>query len=262
MSYLTYMFEFDQSHLWMIILIIASLTIRRLAGLADFFCQGFSPVLIVRFLGATTTVCNSDVKIYVTKDFRVFLCNTSDNDLRMSPGELFGFGLGSFSEKLAGQNPTSNCYNSKFPPWFVPILQDHMMSMIVPGVARSSGKDCVAWLLGTDADMVVCAGNDGKKALPLAEARFDPVSLKDSSDTSFHDQCLFLKVVCGAARDSGIMEVQVCDYDLTQAVQVHSHLFVFCLVLSSASLSPNLWGGHRGSCLGRLMELRETFATR
>ena len=119
------------------------------------------------------------------------MCNTSDNDLRMSPGELFGFGLGSFSEKLAGQNSTSNCYNSKFPPWFVPILQDHMMSMIVPGVARSSGKDCVAWLLGTDADMVVCAGNDGKKALPLAEARFDPVSLKDSSDTSFHDQCLF-----------------------------------------------------------------------
>ena len=101
----------------------------------------------------------------------------------MSPGELFGFGLGSFSEKLAGQNSTSKY--SKFPPWFVPILQDHMMSMIVPGVARSSGKDCVAWLLGTDADMVVCAATDGKKVLPLAEAGFDPVRLKDSSDTSF-----------------------------------------------------------------------------
>ena len=48
------------------------------------------------------------------------------------------------------------------------------ISLSVPGVARSSGKDSVAWLLNTDADMVVCAGADGKKVMPLAEAGFDP----------------------------------------------------------------------------------------
>ena len=37
-------------------------------------------------------------------------------------------------------------------------------------------------------------------------------------------------MVCGAARDSGIMEIQVTDYDLAQAVQVHSR---FCVLLGS-----------------------------
>eukprot|EP00435_Cladocopium_sp_Y103_P039215 s301_g10.t1 len=82
------------------------------------------------FSGAATTACNSDVKIYVTKDFKFFLCNTSGNDLRFSLGELFGFGLGSFAEKLAG--------------------------------LRSLGFK-IERLLGTDADMVASAGNDGKK---------------------------------------------------------------------------------------------------
>ena len=68
----------------------------------------------MRFLGATTTACNSDVKIYVTKDFKVFLCNTSDNDLRMPPGELFGFGLGSFAEKLAGPNYSADVDMQQF----------------------------------------------------------------------------------------------------------------------------------------------------
>eukprot|EP00435_Cladocopium_sp_Y103_P058688 s1514_g20.t1 len=114
----------------------------------------------IRSLGATTTACNSDVKIYVTKDFKFFLGNTSGNDLRFSPGELLGFGLGSFAEKLAGLRSS---------PPRIPRLYD-VNGM--PGVGRSSGKDCIAWLLGTDADMVACAGNDGKKVLPLAEAGF------------------------------------------------------------------------------------------
>ena len=71
------------------------------------------------------------------------------------------------------------------------------MSINVTGVAKSSGKECVAWLLGTDADIVVCTGTDGKKATPLAEARFltqlqAVYFFPPSHNLDYHYRCLFL----------------------------------------------------------------------
>lgn len=39
----------------------------------------------------------------VTKDLELWLENHSDTDLELNAGELFGYGLGSFSEQPLGQ---------------------------------------------------------------------------------------------------------------------------------------------------------------
>lgn len=39
----------------------------------------------------------------VTKDLEAFLENTSDQDVQLQAGELFGFGLGSYTETPLGR---------------------------------------------------------------------------------------------------------------------------------------------------------------
>ena len=45
----------------------------------------------------------SKVVICVTKEYELFLENTTDTDVTIGPGELFGFGLGTFQETPLGQ---------------------------------------------------------------------------------------------------------------------------------------------------------------
>ena len=46
---------------------------------------------------------HSSVKMAVSKTLEVYLHNTSDTDLELTAGELFGFGLGSFAEAALGR---------------------------------------------------------------------------------------------------------------------------------------------------------------
>ena len=47
--------------------------------------------------------CASDLKILIQKDGTIWLVNTSDKVMDIKPGELFGFGLGSFTESITSQ---------------------------------------------------------------------------------------------------------------------------------------------------------------
>ena len=42
------------------------------------------------------------LKVALTKSYDLYLVNTGDTDLEVRCGELFGFGLGSWTEKLSG----------------------------------------------------------------------------------------------------------------------------------------------------------------
>eukprot|EP00435_Cladocopium_sp_Y103_P039161 s3000_g10.t1 len=53
-----------------------------------------------RLLASSPAVGNSKVKVQVTQNMELYLTNESNEDLAVGPMELFGFGLGSFSEQL------------------------------------------------------------------------------------------------------------------------------------------------------------------
>ena len=70
----------------------------------------------VRLLACGASVCNPHVKIHISKSYDLYLVNESDSDVHLPPSELFGFGLGSFSEKMAvtvGASPP-DCF-----PWLL-----------------------------------------------------------------------------------------------------------------------------------------------
>lgn len=57
----------------------------------------------VRVIGIAVCPLHSSVKMAVSKTLEVYLHNTSDTDLELTAGELFGFGLGSFAEAALGR---------------------------------------------------------------------------------------------------------------------------------------------------------------
>ena len=56
----------------------------------------------VRFLGAGMAKGLDEVKVYVSKDFSIWLCNCSDKDMEVGPQELFGFNTGVYKDALGG----------------------------------------------------------------------------------------------------------------------------------------------------------------
>ena len=56
----------------------------------------------LRFLAAGITTSNSNVKMYMTKDFKFYLANLSEDDLALSSCELAGFNVGSFTVMVTG----------------------------------------------------------------------------------------------------------------------------------------------------------------
>lgn len=81
---------------------------------------------------------NNQVKVYVTQDFKVYLVNEGASPLALEPGEIFGFGLGGFGERLARTVIGAN--------------------------------DCLGWLVRSDSQMLVTTKEDngGKQAINLA----------------------------------------------------------------------------------------------
>lgn len=57
-----------------------------------------------RFWARGPSLLKPEVMVYVTKTWRVFLVNSTEKDITLKAGELFGFNVGSFSEKPAGQD--------------------------------------------------------------------------------------------------------------------------------------------------------------
>ena len=57
----------------------------------------------LRLKGSCVSATHSDVHCYCTKDGKLYIVNTTDQPIDLAPCELFGYGPGSFDEKLAGQ---------------------------------------------------------------------------------------------------------------------------------------------------------------
>lgn len=57
--------------------------------------------IVLRLHACGASACHPEVKVRITKNFDLFLVNESSADLQLAPCEIFGFGLGQFSEKLS-----------------------------------------------------------------------------------------------------------------------------------------------------------------
>ena len=58
--------------------------------------------LTFRMLSIGKATCNSDIKVYITKQYRMFLFNSGNSEIKFEASELFGFNVGSWQEKLSG----------------------------------------------------------------------------------------------------------------------------------------------------------------
>ena len=75
-------------------LVFVALCLWRLRAVID----------LPRFWARGPSLLKPEVMVYVTKTWRVFLVNSTEKDITLKAGELFGFNVGSFSEKPAGQD--------------------------------------------------------------------------------------------------------------------------------------------------------------
>lgn len=57
----------------------------------------------VRLIGSSTPPICDKLKTCVTKDFSVWLLNSSDTEITVEAGELFGYNTGTFTEKPVGK---------------------------------------------------------------------------------------------------------------------------------------------------------------
>lgn len=60
-------------------------------------------VVTLRFMGRGTSIVNDKIHVCITKDpVKVYLLNTSDEEVSLNAGELMGFGPGSFKAVTPG----------------------------------------------------------------------------------------------------------------------------------------------------------------
>lgn len=105
----------------------------------NFTDDGIAPFeQLTELLASGPAVGNSKVKVQITQGMELYLTNETSEDLAVGPIELFGFGLGSFSEQLTRDAKHNN--------------------------------QAVHFLLRTDGDLVVYQGDDqrDKKVFNLA----------------------------------------------------------------------------------------------
>eukprot|EP00438_Fugacium_kawagutii_P010637 Skav234435 [mRNA] locus=scaffold3409:116777:120527:- [translate_table: standard] len=132
----------------------------------------------IMILAAGLAMSMPKVKIYITKDYKMFVANLDGEDLALSSCELFGYGLGSWSVQLAG--PVSDC------------------------VARMSTKQSFPWHLGGDADAIVAVDGNQKKVLTLAEMICETAQKHGLMEFACHDYNLVQQTkafVCGSQAD-------------------------------------------------------------
>ena len=102
-----------------------------------------------------TCPLHTSVKMVVSKSLELYLHNTSTMDLQLTAGELFGFGLGSFTESPLGRTRNEIVF--------------FFMSLMAGGVARSNAAEAWPWIIDKDSQLVVHVGAEGKKLLTVAE---------------------------------------------------------------------------------------------
>lgn len=93
----------------------------------------------VRLLACGASVCSPHLKIRISKSHDLYLVNEGDTDLHLPPSELFGFGLGGFSEGLAVQ-------------------------------VGGSPPDCFPWLLKNDTTTLIFQSETGGRKKPMSLA--------------------------------------------------------------------------------------------
>lgn len=67
------------------------------------FLSSFDTIGRLRLLATGATVLHSELKVVLQKDFTLWLVNMSNQPLSLGPGELFGFGLGGYVERVSSQ---------------------------------------------------------------------------------------------------------------------------------------------------------------
>ena len=90
----------------------------------------------VRLLATGGCVGQQNVKVMIGKNHELYLTNVSDTDIAIGPAEIFGFNLGSFTERITAE-------------------------------ARSA-TDGILWRMKTDGEILIAESPDGKKPLPLS----------------------------------------------------------------------------------------------
>ena len=147
-------------------------------------------------------MCNSDIKVYITKQYRMFLVNSGNSEIKLEAAELFGFNTGSWQEKLSGAGYILYCEASFCGEGFhvlnVGGYVHHVVLYVPPcaGLAKSSLKDVFPWLLTADSDLVVSISDDRTKSIKTIAG-----------------------LVCHAAQRMGIMDVSLQDYDMASKTQ-------------------------------------------
>ena len=114
----------------------------------------------MRLLATGATVLHSDLKVVLQKDYTLWLVNMSDQPLSLGAGELFGFGLGSYVERVSSQ-------------------------------ARLA-KDCLVFFLKADSDLIIYQEGAGseKKAVAVANCIFQQAQDHGCMDVSVIDHRL------------------------------------------------------------------------
>ena len=135
-----------------------------------------------------------ELKVYVCKDFSIWLCNCSDQDMEVGPQELFGFNTGVYKDALGGR---ALAWTHDVPkPRLLAKLMFSLFFIVsiftTAGVARTPQLDNLPWIVPKDTYLV------GWKA----DEKVTPTSVAN--------------LICVAAQRHGIMEVSICDHDVVQ----------------------------------------------
>ncbi|CAK9107673.1 unnamed protein product, partial [Durusdinium trenchii] len=116
---------------------------------------------------------HNQLRVCIAKDLTIWLLNEGDAPLEVESGELFGYNIGSSTEKGIG-------------------------------VARTSVRDAIPFIVEADHTMMAFVDSDGKKT-----------------------GLCFAQIACRAAQKSGTTELVLCDHDLTQQVDTEGNVKPF-----------------------------------
>eukprot|EP00435_Cladocopium_sp_Y103_P038613 s4346_g10.t1 len=133
---------------------------------------------LLRLYATCKLASNDAVTVTLTADFQCWLVNDGDTAVALPACELFGFGLGSFSEIGASAR----------------------LRFKLKGVARGAGDRMLPWLLQSDIELMVLVNVDSggsKKLTCLAEIACQTCQTTGITDLSMIDHDISAKLEAG-----------------------------------------------------------------